>query len=435
MRAAKRRSLLLVLAAIAIFAAPAGFASIPRSDLLESTSIDFRHVDVVDVDASIDNDELLARALDRAMATSSPVGSLLESRVWVSRLERPLFDVATTPLSRSLHQGSARAWPEIASERTVLTPDPSGYADSSNLYAFAGGDPVNRRDPTGEAASVSKSGWIIATDNRNGGRQVKFSPEHIAQHGDEVRAFLGRNADIAPRDADAMMVQARQGAWVNNQRITAVSRQVSAGIDDIAVHSASTYASSLPGVGDLKDAQEVYTGEDLVTGEKLSKTQRVVTAVAAAVPVVGGKVLREAIRSRARTAEELVSWVDEGGDLRAGGSAGMRPDAYSHQSSAPGARSNVLTGRSQAPYLEFTDPAGNVVGAKFDGVQGIELIDRKLNPFFSKKAVDQATRQAAVAEYYGLKAVWELPSKAAVEAANRFLMANGISGITVRLAP
>jgi RHS repeat-associated protein len=30
-----------------------------------------------------------------------------------------------------------------------LTPDPQGYLDSSNLYAFAGGDPVNRRDPTG----------------------------------------------------------------------------------------------------------------------------------------------------------------------------------------------------------------------------------------------------------------------------------------------
>lgn len=30
-----------------------------------------------------------------------------------------------------------------------LTPDPKGYVDSSNLYAFAGGDPVNGRDPMG----------------------------------------------------------------------------------------------------------------------------------------------------------------------------------------------------------------------------------------------------------------------------------------------
>jgi RHS repeat-associated protein len=32
---------------------------------------------------------------------------------------------------------------------SFLSPDPLGYQDSSNLYAFAGGDPVNGRDPTG----------------------------------------------------------------------------------------------------------------------------------------------------------------------------------------------------------------------------------------------------------------------------------------------
>jgi len=37
---------------------------------------------------------------------------------------------------------------------TFLTPDPQGYGDSSNLYAFAGGDPVNGRDPTGEITIV-----------------------------------------------------------------------------------------------------------------------------------------------------------------------------------------------------------------------------------------------------------------------------------------
>jgi RHS repeat-associated protein len=34
---------------------------------------------------------------------------------------------------------------------TWLTPDPFGYGDSSNLYAFAAGDPINGRDPTGNA--------------------------------------------------------------------------------------------------------------------------------------------------------------------------------------------------------------------------------------------------------------------------------------------
>jgi hypothetical protein len=93
-----------------------------------------------------------------------------------------------------------------------------------------------------------------------------------------------------------------------------------------------------------------------------------------------------------------------------------------------------MTGRSQAPYLEFTDEAGSVIGAKFDGASGFELIDRKLNPFFSEKVIDQASRQLAVANHYGLRAVWELPTPQAIDAANRFLQANRISGIVVRLA-
>src|SRR5262249_15754766 len=32
---------------------------------------------------------------------------------------------------------------------SFLSADPAGYRDSSNLYLYAGGDPINRRDPTG----------------------------------------------------------------------------------------------------------------------------------------------------------------------------------------------------------------------------------------------------------------------------------------------
>ena len=133
-------------------------------------------------------------------------------------------------------------------------------------------------------------------------------------------------------------------------------------------------------------------------------------------------------------AEKLVRWMDEGGNLRAGGHPGMRPDAYKFQSGTAGARSGVEGGRSLAPYLEFTDDAGKTIGAKFDGVQGLEVIDRKMNPFFSAKAVDEARRQAAVARHFGLQAVYELPTPAAVNAANRFMKINNIEGITVRLA-
>jgi RHS repeat-associated protein len=46
---------------------------------------------------------------------------------------------------------------------TFLTPDPLGYRDSSNLYAFAGGDPVNGRDPSGErTANAADKAAIMA---------------------------------------------------------------------------------------------------------------------------------------------------------------------------------------------------------------------------------------------------------------------------------
>ncbi|HYH05697.1 MAG TPA: RHS repeat-associated core domain-containing protein [Thermoanaerobaculia bacterium] len=43
---------------------------------------------------------------------------------------------------------------------TFLSPDPEGYADSSNLYIFGKGDPVNNSDPTGRLVKFSgKDPW------------------------------------------------------------------------------------------------------------------------------------------------------------------------------------------------------------------------------------------------------------------------------------
>ncbi|MEO8378777.1 MAG: GH-E family nuclease, partial [Acidobacteriota bacterium] len=115
---------------------------------------------------------------------------------------------------------------------SFLSPDPLGHRDSSNLYSFCVGDPVNNSDPTGLAASMGTKGWIVATDNRNGGRIRRFSPAEIAADPQGVRAFLGLNADVDPREADAMIERAGH-AWAtggDKMRVVAPGAAKAAGV-------------------------------------------------------------------------------------------------------------------------------------------------------------------------------------------------------------
>jgi len=73
---------------------------------------------------------------------------------------------------------------------TWLTPDPLGYQDSSNLYAFCGGDPVNCSDPTGLRAMTEEDkqrlgmlkarGKKLFGDFMSGGRATFRQPLRVA---------------------------------------------------------------------------------------------------------------------------------------------------------------------------------------------------------------------------------------------------------------
>ncbi len=71
----------------------------------------------------------------------------------------------------------------------------------------------------------------------------------------------------------------------------------------------------VPVLGDLKDAQEAFTGIDLVTGEKLSVKDRLITGVAMIVPVVNGKVLRKGIGIVADGVKNIARHGDEATDI------------------------------------------------------------------------------------------------------------------------
>jgi filamentous hemagglutinin len=136
-----------------------------------------------------------------------------------------------------------------------------------------------------------------------------------------------------------------------------------------------------------------------------------------------------------KDASRSITWVDEGGNLRQGKSAGMSDEAYAYQSGATGARSNSVTGRSQAPQLEYLDASGNAARVKFDGIDGDQAIDRKSAIHTGSKTQLLAQRQSAALQQNGMTGVWEVPSVAEAARANRVLEAAGASNITVKVVP
>ncbi|HEY0521450.1 MAG TPA: RHS repeat-associated core domain-containing protein, partial [Ilumatobacteraceae bacterium] len=79
---------------------------------------------------------------------------------------------------------------------TWLSPDPMGYRDSSNLYAYAGGDPVNRRDPTGECGKGTMDPRQCAAELQALGQKVDDLWDAVTdpgREGREARALDRRN--------------------------------------------------------------------------------------------------------------------------------------------------------------------------------------------------------------------------------------------------
>jgi RHS repeat-associated protein len=89
---------------------------------------------------------------------------------------------------------------------TFLTPDPEGYADSSNPYTYCGGDPVNCSDPTGRAASVSRSGVIIGV--RQDGSRYRIEAAEAQADPVMVLRVLESDADLGFEGQEDIMRRA-----------------------------------------------------------------------------------------------------------------------------------------------------------------------------------------------------------------------------------
>jgi RHS repeat-associated protein len=158
-----------------------------------------------------------------ALIGSTDSGSDATSALFTAKFQAlPFSDPAT-----GLVYARARWYsPETGS---FLSGDPLAYKDSSNLYAFAGGDPVNGRDPTGLATDGSSALQLIeevarwtpvviaggkgtATVAAAGGSKVAAAAAPVAvglAGGLLANWTINRWADLTDLDADLYVAQQR----------------------------------------------------------------------------------------------------------------------------------------------------------------------------------------------------------------------------------
>ncbi len=136
---------------------------------------------------------------------------------------------------------------------TFLTPDPLNYKDSSNLYAFAGGDPVNGRDPSGRLCETGNASGVLdwvrrcnqdllsVQDEFNSG--VILHPLKTA--GRAIAGEIGTRAMIA-KSASSVALMAIDQSLANSGDANAMMRQAkrAAAMGNAARHPINTVVDS-----------------------------------------------------------------------------------------------------------------------------------------------------------------------------------------------
>ena len=138
-------------------------------------------------------------------------------------------------------------------------------------------------------------------------RRRGFTDLAIRFHGVEALTAIMDHQDEKGTSAEAQANVVKElNVWAENVASGQAERD-----EKLVGGGSSVLVSMLPGVGEVKDAQESLTGVDYVSGDKLATWERVVTAGAFFVPFVGGKAVRGALKGGAEAAEELLQHGDE----------------------------------------------------------------------------------------------------------------------------
>ncbi len=108
---------------------------------------------------------------------------------------------------------------------TFLTPDPQGYGDSANLYAYCGGDPINCSDPTGrigESDLAEERRAIARRRQTEAAAEVRAADAAEKQLNDALHRF-GSARMIELRKKYGLNVRARSVVAILPDRLTAIT--------------------------------------------------------------------------------------------------------------------------------------------------------------------------------------------------------------------
>jgi len=312
-----------------------------------------------------------------------------------------------------------------ASTGTWLSPDPLGYVDSSNLYAFAGGDPVNGRDPLG-LADAGDAPWY--TD------LVAAVQESVSSEGQKSSAAVGAVYEVAKKWLDLPFTLTDK---YKNAVARGVQRTESAEADALRE---DVGASLRHRDEDLANVAYGDVGGNVVIAPTLIALQGGAESVVLSTVARSGRVLRTAVNANGE--RRVIS-----GSFREGGNRGlvwvdenahMSKEAHAYQSGSYGARSNIRTQRGLAPSLLYDNPYSRTNIVRFDGLESQMLIDRKLSTFSTPKARKALLRQAeAIRQNPGYSLMYEVPTVSEKRRLQKLLASEQItsSSIRVRVVP
>jgi RHS repeat-associated protein len=226
-----------------------------------------------------------------------------------------LFDFHALPFREPANKLLyARARWYDASTETFLTPDPLGYEDSSNLYAFAAGDPVNNRDPLGLSAGtlIDDAVETVGKGVRKVARWTKNLARRARKGADDAVEVAEREVDdLADNLAEEAASVARHAEnLANPDNALSLSRKISGDVHPptkagARISKVSKTADNLKGVADeAADAASHETRAKTGYRQRLEQVEFTVREADLGTGTATTKQAREFARNLGRQADE-----------------------------------------------------------------------------------------------------------------------------------